>query len=92
MDWFMTLFSRMSLKLGMRVFDVFVVESWSIVFKIGMTFMRTCFRRVGSLCAAPGQRRWAGLPCMSVRMWELENFAFHGRRSAVHPPCFLLFS
>ena len=42
MDWFMTLFSRMSLKLGMRVFDVFVVESWSIVFKIGMTFMRKC--------------------------------------------------
>ena len=40
MDWFMTLFSRMSLPLGIRVFDVFLVESWSIVFKIGITLMR----------------------------------------------------
>ena len=41
MDWFMTLFSRMSLRLGIRVFDVFVIEGWAIVFKIGVTFMRT---------------------------------------------------
>ncbi len=39
MDWFMTLFSRMNLALGIRVLDVFVVESWGIVFKIGITFM-----------------------------------------------------
>jgi len=41
MDWFMTLFSRMSLPLGLRAFDMFVVEGWSIIFKIGLSFMRS---------------------------------------------------